>query len=121
MQQAYKHTPADSALRRLLVDWLVYQTESEWFKGAANQALLLSLKRLSLDVNVAFSQGGGCDPEDGPFRTKKADWYDEDEVKEPEVKEAEQKDYVQKDPVEKKSEPKDSAQMISEPEMIIID
>ena len=33
----YRHTPADSSLRRLIVDWHVWHANPKWVKGADSQ------------------------------------------------------------------------------------
>ncbi len=74
---AYRQTPSKSPIRRLLVDWLVYNTHTNWFKVPGNQAWLVSLPRFAVDIAVGFSQGGACDAEDGPFGKGNVDFYAE--------------------------------------------
>jgi hypothetical protein len=38
------------------------------------------MPELAVDLTVAFAKGGGCDPKDGPFISKKSDYYNEPSV-----------------------------------------
>ena len=76
----YRNTPRKSAIRRLIVDWYAYQCDTLWFESAQNQSWLSTIPELAVDLVVAFAKGGQCDSKDGPFMSKKPDYYDEPSV-----------------------------------------
>ncbi|MCJ1451928.1 hypothetical protein MMC28_002268 [Mycoblastus sanguinarius] len=84
VDHAYGHTPRNSSIRRLLVDWVVWITDAAWFEKEEHQAWLLGNPELALDLTLAFAKAGKLEWKNplNPFQHNNAELYAEaEEVK----------------------------------------
>ena len=74
---AYEHTPHNSTIRKLFADYMVWDTDPEWYQEASSQNWLRNHPEICTDAIVSFAEHK--ETNENPFHGQIPDEYIENE------------------------------------------